>query len=242
MEQKYYLIIGIIAILGILVISGCIKQQNITPPITEEKTFLDFVNEVNLETSYTVDAYTSYASSGGGSQSSETREIESTELNEIIIEIKNMKIVGSFEAGNRNCYYSGGQSPNYFVCFADNKIVNYVKKDGPMYSYWNALGYEFDIGRNTIINSINDLKECKIDSDCTLTSSGVCDPTGRCTTISAACDPGCRTSINAKHFLIWDFVPLVEDQCITDKCADYEQKEYFKASCVNNTCESKIVT
>jgi|GEM_PF-2877918 len=231
------LIIPIFLVLFVLFVSGCVKQQTI-----EEKTFLDFINEVNLEIPYTIDAYTSYASSGGGRQYNETREIESTELKKTVNEIKNMKIAGSFEAGNRNCYYSiDGQSPNFFICFADSKIVNYVKKDGPMYSYWNALGYEFDIGRSTIINSINDLKECNVDSDCTLTSSGVCDPTGKCTTISAACDPGCRTSINTKHFLIWDFVPLVEDQCITDKCADSEQKEYFEASCVNNICESKIV-
>ena len=239
MKQKFYWIIGIVAIMGILIISGCVKQT--TPPIIKEKTFSSFVNGINLETPYTINVFSSYASSGGGTKSNETREIESAELKEIVNEIKTMKVVGSFVIGNRNCFYSGGQSPNYFFCFTDNKIVNYVKNDGPSYSQWNVVGYEFNIGRSNIIHSINDLKKCNVDSDCTLTSSGVCDPTGKCTSISAACDSGCRTSINAKNYLIWDFVPLVEDQCITDKCANYEQKEYFEASCVNNVCEAKIV-
>lgn len=240
MKQRDYLVIGIIAILGILVIIGCVKQQ-ITLQSTEEKTFSSFVNGIDLELPYTINVFSSHESSGGGTKFSETKVIESAELKEIVNEIKLMKIVGSFIIGTRNCFYSGGQSPDYFVCFADNKIVNYVKDDGPSYYQLNAVGYEFNIGRSTIISSINNLKRCDIDSDCILTSSGVCDPTGQCTTISAACDPGCRTSINAKHFLIWDFVPLVEDQCITDKCASYEQREYFEASCVNNVCEAKIV-
>ena len=233
MEQKYYWII----VLGALIISGCVTQT--TPPI--EKTFSDYVYGINVETPYAIHVFSSYASSGGGTKSNETREIESSELKETVNNIRTIKVVGSLIIGNRICFYSGGQSPNYFVCFADNKIVNYVKNDGPSYSQWNAVGYEFNIGRSTIINSIHDLKKCDVDYDCTLTSSGVCDPTGKCTTISAACDPGCRTAINAKQFLIWDFVPLVEDQCITDKCANYEKKEYFEASCVNNVCDAKIV-
>ncbi len=237
--DKIYWTTGIILILVVIIISGCVQQQ--ITKTNEGKTFLDSINDVNLEIPYTIDEFVSYASSGGGSQSSTTREIDSNELNEILDEIKNMNVVGSFETGNRNCFYSGGPSTNFFVCFAENKIVSYLKEDGATLIRWNTIGYEFDIKRSTVINSISDLKECNIDSDCTLTSSGVCDPTGKCNIISAACDPGFRTSINAKHFLIWDFVPLVEDQCIIDKGANYEQKEYFEASCVNNICQSNII-
>jgi hypothetical protein len=242
-EQRHKRIIGLIVFLGILITSGCVKQPG-TPSLTNENsTFLVRLNEVDLGKSYTINAYSRYLSSGGGGSSSETREIDSTELEDNVNEIKNLKVAGSFEIENRSCYYGVDQDPNYFVdyfvCFADNKIVNYVKNQGPEYSRWNALGYEFDIGRSTLINSTNDLRECKLDSDCTLSSFGVCDPSGKCTPIRGNCDPGCRTSINVKYDFIWSFVPLVEDQCITDKCA--KQQEYFKASCVNNICEPKIV-
>ena len=42
--------------------------------------------------------------------------------------LKRMKIAGSFAYGAKNCFYSGSEEPNYFVCFEDNKIVNFVKK------------------------------------------------------------------------------------------------------------------
>jgi len=47
MEQKYYWIIGIIAILGILIISGCVKQQ-VTPESTEEKIINQCISELNV--------------------------------------------------------------------------------------------------------------------------------------------------------------------------------------------------
>lgn len=46
MEQKYFGIIGIIAIVGILIISGCVKQQ-VMPP-TEEKITNQCINELNV--------------------------------------------------------------------------------------------------------------------------------------------------------------------------------------------------
>jgi hypothetical protein len=237
MEQKYYWIFSLITIIVILIIIS-IRQDSST---SKEKLFSNVIKGVNLEASYTINIFSSHASSGGGIELNETREINSTFLKETINEIKNMKVAGSFLIGNMNCFYTGSQSTDYFSCFADDKIVNYVRKDGPDYLQWNVIGYEFNISRSDIILSINDIKKCNFDSDCTLTSFGVCDPTKVCAKISADCDPGCRTSINKEHYLIWDFVPLIEDQCITDKCANYEQNEYFKAFCVNNVCEAKII-
>ena len=207
------------AILGMIVIIGCVQNKS-----TKENTFLNFINHVNLEKSYSIKIFGAIASSGGGISYNETTEINSTDLKEIINEIKNMKVVGSFVIGNKSCFY-GAQDTFYFVCFADNRIVNYLGIDGPSFSRFNSVDYDFNISRSTIINSINDLEKCNVDSDCTLASS---------------CDPDYRTAINEKYSDVWERVPSVDDQCITGKYANYEQKEYFNVSCVNNVCEVKI--
>ena len=239
MKQKKYWLLGIIVLLGIILIGGYIKQS--IQLQDSKNSFLSLIEGINLENSYTIKEHYSYASSGGGSSGDVTREIKPAELKEIINEIKDINIIGFFSVGNRVCYYNEGSFPNYFICFVDNKIVNYIQKDGPTYIYWNTPHYEFNMGRSIVISSIKDLKKCNTDSDCTLTSSGVCDPTGKCETISVSCDPGCRTSINSKYYMAWDFVPLIEDQCIPSKCSNREQKEYFRAACINNVCEAQIV-
>ena len=230
-RYKSYLSVGIFTILGLFVISGCVQNKN---------TFLDHLDEIDLTNSYTINQVSSYASSGGGDYSNGTVEIKSDELKQLVNETKNMNITCSFETGNRNCYCGSIQWSSYFICFADNRIVNYLKHDGPWESHWNAVEYPFDIKRNTVINSITDLKACSTDSDCTLTSIGVCDITGRCAGRGYQCDRGSRTAINNKHYLIWDFVPLIEDQCFTEKFLDLN-KDKWKASCTNNICETEII-
>mgnify|MGYP003970022739 CR=1 FL=1 len=47
MEQKYYWIFGILVILGVLVINGCVKQE-VTPLSTEEEITNQCINELNV--------------------------------------------------------------------------------------------------------------------------------------------------------------------------------------------------
>ena len=240
-------IVLILLLFNIFFIGCTTSQLNQTVP-KDETIFLDRLNNVDRTTSYTINEYTRYQSSGGGRRSNETREIQTKELNDLITELKAMDIVGSFTSGTKSCYYS----VKFFVCFEDHKIVNYIKNVGPFYFQWSVVGYTFDIKRSTIITSISNLKKCKVDSDCTLTGNGVCYTKDICMNNPSHCicmddpptycDSGCRTSINSKHYLIWDFVPLVEDKCVTDKCASYEKKEYFVASCNNSVCESVMIT
>jgi hypothetical protein len=232
MKQTIVIVIFLVVIIGI--ISGYFIFQS----LNTSKTFLDYLNKVDIESTYTINEFSLYSSSGGDRESSLTRTIQSSELSDLITELKNIQPVGSFESEGRICYYTNG----YLVCFNSSKLVNFVKKDGPSNYRWNVLGYDFNFKRSTIVNSISDLKNCNKDFDCTLTASGVCDPSGKCSKISAACDPGCRTSINVKYNFIWEFVPFIEDQCLTDKCASIENGEYFIASCKNNACESVIIS
>lgn len=239
MNRKYIVCSVIVAVLLFFLIVGCVNRVNL---LNTSKNFQDYLNSVNTKSEYQISEFGSFASSGGGTQFNTTRNLTSDEIKRTIKELRNVQPIGSFEAEGRICYYSAGADPIYFVCFANDKITNYIQKNGPSYTQWNVLGYEFNFKRSTIINSTSNLKTCNSDADCTLTSNGVCDPTGKCGKISAACDPGCRTSINSNQEMIWEFVPLIEDECITDKCANDEKKEYFTASCKNNICESVIVS
>jgi len=240
MNQKYFACSVMVAVLLLFLIVGCVNRVNL--PNTSNN-FQDYLKGIDINSEYQIIEFDSYASSGGGTQSNTTRILTSDEIKRTIEELRNVQPLGHFEAEGRMCYYSSGIDPTYFVCFANNKITNYIQKDGPSYTQWNELGYEFNFKRSTIINSTSNLKTCEGDADCALTSDGVCDPTGKCGKISAACDPGCRTSINSNQEMIWEFVPLIEDKCITDKCTGTNNSgESFKASCKNNVCESVIVS
>jgi hypothetical protein len=253
--MKWLIVIGI---LSMVLIAGCIQR-----------TFSDRVISVVFASEYEVVEYSDYSSSGGDRilnasyiiRNNETVSFDGTYYNNtgnyscdlqkfkdnstqcaiymtqknIFDKVKGMQPIGSFEHEERTCYFD----KKTFVCFNKNdEIVDYIEAEGPSYIQWSLVAYPFNFKRSTIIDSIRDLKGCNNDSDCGYTYSGVCDP--KCQKITASCDSGCRTTINTKYEFVWDFVPFIQDQCITDKCADLDS-EYFKNSCINRICELTIV-
>ncbi|MGM5485053.1 MAG: hypothetical protein ACQEP1_04240 [Nanobdellota archaeon] len=237
MRTAYLLII-----ITLISIAGC-AEQDIGPEETQqetfdgEKRFEERINNTYLKGGYEIKVYKSSPSSGGSKEDSETRIIKRSELENITEKIRKMELAGSFETAGRECYYSGKEGPNHFVCFSEHRIVNYIEKDGREYYRWNKKGSGFDIGRSVLIDK--GVKECKMDSDCTLTTKGVCDPENRCEEGEVGCDSGCRTAINSEKAFAWSFVPYKEDECLHDECIDGEGS--FEAVCMDNSCMAKIV-
>lgn len=208
----------------------------------QSNNFLSIISSVTTEP-YNVHDISRYGSSGGGSITNKIREITSIELKEIISEVQNVNMNNYFVDKNKTCFYNlSDQGPSYLFCFAENKIVNYIRTEGPDTRNWYVPGYE-NINRSVIINSIPNLQSCNIDSDCTLESVGVCIPKeNSCKNNDVNCDSGYRLSINSKYSFVWDGLNYNEDQCIVNNIwASYEKHEYYKAICEAHLCKTSVI-
>jgi len=270
-NRKYWLYgILILAVAAIIFISGCVTEKpekysleeylnnvKINPEykVNHFSAYSSAGGTRGLTVSYTIQnnvaiscngTYTAYMTDGKSTYDCDLQKLKNKEYNapgfmtikDIISNLQNIEIIGRFESENKSCFYGGLQ----LVCFTkDNQIINYMKTDGPSYLRWNIDGYDYNFKRSEFVADTKDLRFCSSDSDCTLTTSGVCDKDGNPVSISVSFDPGCRASINKKYSLFWQILPFVGDACIPSKCAGIS-KQYFVAACKNNLCEPTIVS
>jgi hypothetical protein len=239
-------LIKIIAILFLIVIGifVFIKIQNKKElPNSQSNNFLIIINSVTTEP-YTIHDISESNSSGGGRSTDKLREITSVELKEIISEIQSVNISNYFVDKNKTCFYNlnDQEGPKYLFCVVQNKIVTYIRTDGPDIRSWYVPEYE-NINRSVIINSIPNLQSCNIDYDCTLEGVGVCIPKeSPCKNNSVNCDSGYRLAINNKYSFVWDGLNYNEDQCIVNNIwGSYEKHEYYKASCESHICKTSVI-
>jgi hypothetical protein len=236
-----------IIVISILIITGIfvfIKIQNKKElPNFQSNNFLSIINSVTIEP-YTIHDISESNSSGGGRRTDKIREMTKTELEEIISEIQDVNMNNYFVDKNKTCFYNLNDysGPKYLFCIDQNKIVTYIRTDGPDTRSWYVPEYE-NINRSVIINSITNLQNCKIDSDCTLEGVGVCIPKeSPCKSNSVNCDSGYRLAINNKYSFVWDGLNYNEDQCIVNNVwGSYEKHEYYKTSCEANICKTSII-
>lgn len=242
-NKKIPKIIAVLFLIVLVIFVFTQIQNKKELPNFQSNNFLSIINSVTTEP-YTIHDISESNSSGGGRRTDKIREITSVELKEIISEIQNINMNNYFVDKNKTCFYNlndnGG--PKYLFCFAQNKIVTYVRTDGPSIISWYVPEYE-NINRSAIINSIPNLQSCNTDSDCTLESVGVCIPKENpCKSNSVNCDSGYRLAINNNYSVVWDGLNYNEDQCIVNNVwGSYEKHEYYKASCEAHICKISVI-
>jgi len=230
--MKIYTIL--LVILEIFIIIGCTNPSD--KQLLQNNGFSEHLHKLT-HSGYIVSEKISIASSGGGSSAKSERVLSDEELQLVISALENIMPIASFNSSDRECYYSSGNSPIYYVCFSGDKIVEYAKYNGPEWDVWNVPGYD-TIERSLLLKQIAGIQGCKVDSDCDLVSLGVCDINGSISSESPGYDNGCRASLNKEHSFIWDMHNFIEDICIKGTCAD----QGFEASCKEGKCVAVPLT